>query len=135
MLEVARPQVVEFAQRWKAPLNTYTLGLFKNNWIPSPDDDMGDYSLCDFTGYAPIALTLWGDAYLDSDLFATIEETNRTFNCTGVTVTNNVYGYVVYIGGTLLWAERSASAPFAMDAAGKTYTVKPKLVLRNLSEA
>jgi hypothetical protein len=47
-------------------------------------------------------------------------------------VTNDVYGYfVTNVAGDVVYAERDPSAPVAMNAGGKTYTVFSRFTLNS----
>lgn len=137
MLEVSRDYTVTFLQdAVTARFNTFTLHLFKNNWTPSPDDDVSDYTSANFSGYSSAALNSWGGAALNADLFAQVTHPDKVFTHNGGATNNDIYGYYVTdSSGDLVWAERAAAAPFAMDAGGKTYTVSPEMLLFNQSEA
>lgn len=125
--------LVAFTQQWKTWLNTLTLRLFQNNHVPAQGDTAASYTQANFTGYAAIPLTAWGNAFLNAASDGEIDETNRMFTQTGAAVTCNVFGYYITDGfGNLIYAERSALAPFNMNAAGLVYAVLPRITTENL---
>jgi len=103
------------------------LKLFQNDWNPTIGDTPANYTECDFPGYASVSLTLWGSAGVVSGV-GLIQEQVRTFAMSGASPTNLIFGYYVTdaTGSTLLFAERSAVAPYSIDAIGKTYSVLPR---------
>lgn len=112
------------------------LRLFQNNITPDQNTTVGDFTEATFSGYAAQTIATWGSVSLDGDNNAVVEEINRTFTQSGTTTINDIYGYYVVDTSTtalLVWSERAPSPPFAMDASGKTYTVLPRLVLKNFS--
>ena len=113
-------------------LGNLTLRLFKNNHTPTQTDDNSDYVEADFDGYASFPIDSWTPVYLNGSGKAEIDEVNRVFVQSGVVVTNNVYGYYVTDGaGNVIYAERDPSAPVAMNAPGKTYTVFGRFTLNS----
>lgn len=101
-----------------------TLCLFQNDHTPTEGDDNSDYVEADFDGYLAVGVDSWTPPYLNGANKAETDEINRTFTQTGTGVTNDIYGYYVKnSAGDIIWAERDPSAPVAMDAIGKTYTV------------
>ncbi len=119
-------------QLWKATFNTYTARLYKNDRVPTDTDTVANYTEADFTGYASIATNNWGNAFLNGDNIAEIDEVNKTFTQTGVIVTCLVYGYYITDGGgNLCWAERNPNGAFNMNQTGLVYIVLPKYTLRN----
>ena len=110
----------------------YVLRLFQNNHTPAEGDDNTDYVEADFDGYSAIAIGSWTPPYLNGSGKAEIDEINRTFTQTGTGITNDVYGYYVTDpAGNVVWAERDPSAPVAMNAAGRTYTVFLRFTLNS----
>ena len=85
---------------------TYLLKLFQSNTEVTSTSVEGDFTLCDFTGYATKTLTRgnWTDPTSISGKANTTYPT-QTWTCSGGS--NDIYGYLV-IGGTsnvLLWGE------------------------------
>lgn len=111
------------------------LRLFRNDYVPVKSSLVTDMQEANFPGYAQINLNAWGPVGPDANNDALVEETSRTFGCTGSGTPNTIYGYYVVepVSGVMLWAERSTAPPVAMDAGGKSYIVKPRVQLRNFS--
>jgi hypothetical protein len=101
------------------------LKLFISNTTPSNTDTAATYTEATFPGYTAITLTgaSWGSAASRSIAYA-----QQTWTCTGV-ATDNVYGYYLVgaSSGTLYWAERDPSAPFALRVAGDAVKVTPTI--------
>ncbi len=101
------------------------LKLFKSNTTPANGDTAATYTEATFPGYAAITLTgaSWGAASARSIAYA-----QQTFTCSGV-ATDDIYGY--YLVGatstTLYWAERDASAPFAVRVSGDAVKITPTI--------
>lgn len=112
-----------------------TLRLMKNDAPLGLGTNVDDLVEADFSGYSPLPLTQWGAAMPDTNNNATMSEVAHTFTQTSPAVSNVVYGYFVTLDvtGELLWAEKGAPGGFAMDGAGKTYSVTPTLVLRDIT--
>lgn len=134
MLVVSDYGLLAFAAEWLLSLLPgLTCRLFKNNYTPLQSSVVGDFTEADFTGYSAQALTGWGAAYINGGGDAETDNGAVLFHQTGTGTTNNVYGYFVTDGsGSLVYAERNAAAPVAMDTTGKVYVVSPKLTLGNL---
>lgn len=132
MLVNCREALVAELQQLKTFFNSLTLRLYKNDKVPLDTDDAGDYTEADFTGYDPIPLDSWGNAYLNAGNIAEINEIVRTFEQTGTAVTCLVYGYYVTdVDGDLVWAERNPAGSVNMNATGLTYSVLPRQTLKN----
>ena len=121
----ARPRILAALQTY---LNGLTLRLYLNNHVPADSDTVSSYTEANFTGYAAIALTSWGTAFLNGSNLGEIDHPTQTFTQTGTGTTCMVYGYYVTDGsGNLIWAELNSAGPFNMNASGLTYTVAPIL--------
>lgn len=105
--------------------------LFVNDKIPAASDVIGDYTDPTFDGYADSAAITYLAPYVDSEGNAEVVGDPKQFTCTGATVQDLVYGYVVESsGGALLWAERF-DAPVPMGTAGDTLVILPRWSLGN----
>ena len=108
-----------------APQNLI-LHLFINNVTPSNTDTAATYTEAVFPGYAAITLAggTWNAASARSIAYSAIQ----TFTCSGVS-TDNVYGYYLTqaTSGTLVWAERDPSAPFAVRNSGDKVQITPTI--------
>ena len=110
----------------------YQIGLYKNDFTPAVDSDIGDITPANFSGYAGLQdLTSWASVvFIDPRASATHADVVWTHDGGGTP--NDIYGYYVVDGsGNLAWAERNASAPVTISAAGQTYTVTPKYTRRS----
>lgn len=110
----------------------YKIGLYKNNFTPSNGSVIGDVMPADFSGYAGLQnLTSWASVtWIDPRASSTHGDVVWTHS--GGATANDIYGYyVVDAAGNLAWAERNASAPVTISAAGQTYTVTPKYTRRS----
>lgn len=108
-----------------APQNL-VLRLFQNNITPADTDTAGTYTESTFTGYSSINLTgaSWNAAASGSISYGS----QQTFTCSGAS-SQNVYGYYVtqVTSGILMWAERDASAPFAITTSGDAVKITPAI--------
>lgn len=117
--------------------DTQWCGLFVNNIVPDDDTVLTDLTECSDSGYAADGRQhpSFGGAILNGDNQGEMEadEITWTFSLAGGNFT--VYGYFfasLSSSGSLIIVERAAT-PFAVTAAGQTYTVKPKILLDTLS--
>lgn len=112
----------------------YKIGLFKNNFTPTDTSVIGDITPADFSGYSAVGLanlTAWTSASWSSPRAIT-QNADVVWTHNGGGTPNDIYGYYVVDSlGALAWAERNASAPVTMSAAGQTYTVTPKYTRRS----
>lgn len=107
-----------------APTNL-TVKLYINNITPSDTDTAGTYTEATFTGYSAVALTAgtWGAASGGIITYGA----QIAFTCSGAS-SNSVYGYfIVNAGGTLLWSEKDASAPFTIANSGDAVKLTPTI--------
>jgi len=87
--------------------------LFKTNIALSPDLDVSDFVVADFTGYATSSAIVWATPGYDANNVPEVLGDTKSFVAgSPITVTNTVYGYYVTDGaGTgLLYAEKFTSA-------------------------
>lgn len=110
----------------QALLNSAVVRLFKNNLTPTCLSVAGDFTVANFTGYAQQTPT-FGNATVGTCV-ATMDAGNIDFAQSGTGVTNDIYGYYLWIVGDANWliAERNAAAPVAMNATGYVYRVSLK---------
>lgn len=117
--------VLEMIVNKTAPQNL-VLKLFSSNTTPSETDTAGTYTEATFSGYAAITLTgaSWGAAASGSIAYA-----QQTFTHNGGGTSNSIYGYFVVqaTSGTLLYAERDASAPFTLANNGDNVKITPTI--------
>lgn len=129
---ICKTGLVLLCQQWQATLNLCKLRLYQNNHTPDPNDTVASYTEANFTGYAAINVNSWGNAYLNGDGIAQIDEINRTFNQTGVGATCLVFGYYITDNNNnLVWAESNDNGPFNMNANGLVYIVQARITFDN----
>jgi hypothetical protein len=110
----------------KVAAQNLELRLYKNNITPSDTDTAGTFTESTFPGYAAISIpgTSWNSASGGSITYSA----QQTFTCSGAAA-ESVYGYYVVQGtsGILMWAERDASAPFAIAVSGDAVKLTPAI--------
>lgn len=108
-----------------APQNL-VLRLFQSNTTPADTDTAGTYTESTFPGYGAITLTgaSWNAAASGSIAYSA----QQTITCSG-SASQNVYGYYItqVTSGILMWAERDASAPFAIANSGDAVKITPAI--------
>lgn len=108
--------------------NVWRIRLYKSNTDPVHTTVMSDFTECNYSGYASITLTAPSVAATpDGSGRIIITWAQVTFVKSGATG-NDVYGYYVDQGSSLLlWAERAATAPLSMQNDGDEILITPKL--------
>lgn len=101
----------------KTAAQNLVLHLYINNITPAETDTTATYTEAGFTGYSAATLTgaTWNTASGGSISYGA----QSAFTASGVS-TDDVYGYYVTqtTSTILIWAERAASAPFAVRVSG-----------------
>lgn len=110
------------------------LHLYKTNVTPTTSSVLGDFTECDFAGYAAQSVVTWGAASLAAHVAAIVAAAN-TFTRSTTGSGQTVYGYYVTDNGItiLLWAELDPAAPITLTNSGDSYTVTLKLTDQDLS--
>jgi len=109
----------------KTAASNLTVKLYQNNITPSDTDTAATYTVANFTGYADAGLTAatWGAASGGTITYGA----QLSFTCSGAS-SNSIYGYyIVNAGGTLLYSERDASAPFTITTSGDAVKLTPTI--------
>jgi hypothetical protein len=123
--DVGENKALEAIVNKTAP-ETLILRLYVNNITPSDTDTLATFTQATFSGYAQISLTpaTWGAAAAGVITYSA----QQTFTCSGA-ATDDVYGYFVIqtTSTVLMWAERDASAPFAVRNSGDAIKITPSL--------
>lgn len=122
--DVGENLALEMIVNKTAPSNL-TVRLYQSNTTPAEGDTAGTYTESTFTGYSAAALTAgtWGAAASGTITYGA----QLTFTCSGASA-QSVYGYyVTNAGGTLLYSERDASAPFAITNSGDAVKLTPTI--------
>lgn len=103
------------------------LKLFSSNTTPAETDTAATYTEATFSGYAAITLAgaSWGAPSGGSITYGS----QQTFTHDGGGTSNSIYGYFVtqLTSGTLLYAERDASAPFTLANNGDNVKITPTI--------
>ncbi len=111
---------------------TVKLALFKSNTTPVAGTVYTDLTPADFSGYTatgPATITFGASATVSGK--GTLTASSATdFTHNGGATSNTVYGYFVYIGTTLLWAERFDTSQ-VMANNGDKLTITPKFTLNS----
>ena len=107
-----------------------TLHLYKNNYTPLTTSVAGDFTECDFSGYAAYDFAAggqnWPAAGLDGANNAQSVHADVVFEHSGGATANDIYGYYMLDGGgAFICAERYAGAPFTIAGVGQKFTVSP----------
>jgi hypothetical protein len=110
--------------------------LYSNNFTPVAGSVLSDFTEATFTGYSVVNVSAWGTPTgPDGTGHETISATTApVFTRSATGTVQNIYGYYVTNqgGGTLLyWAERFASAPFAMQFNGDNITLNTLFTLKS----
>jgi len=98
--------------------NNMTLKLYKTDVTPAEGDTAGSYTEADFTGYSAATLTrsvsgsTWATPSTASGTTSSEYNSGTPQTWTNTGASQTVYGYFVIdaIAGTLLWAEKFATA-------------------------
>lgn len=105
----------------------FSLRLYKNDYTPVNGSVAGDFTVADFTGYANVTLARASFGTATSADPSVITYAQQSFTCSGAS-SNTIYGYYVVgaTSGTILWAERFASAR-TVTVSGDIVKVTPTL--------
>jgi hypothetical protein len=106
------------------------LTLFGNNMTPAENDTVAFYTEITGGGYANITL-VGANWTVSNGNNAVATYAAQTFNFTGATTSNTVYGYMVKSKTTMtvLWAERFSDGPYPINNNGDAITITPRLEL------
>ena len=113
----------------KTAAQNLVLKLFQSNTTPAETDTAATYTEADFSGYAAATLTgaSWGSGSAGAPSSITYGSA-QSFTA-DTSVSNDIYGYfyVQATSGTILAAERDASAPFAVRNSGDKVQLTPAI--------
>lgn len=113
-----------------APLEAPTIRLFSNDFSPSENSVVGDFTECAFTGYAAVAGATWGTVGDDVDGSVYVSTDSAEFKSTGSAVQENAYGwYLTDAAGTALYAFQRFDEPVYFADLGDVLTLVPKITL------
>lgn len=110
---------------WTAP----KLHLFTNDFTPSLETILADFTEATYTGYAAQTLT-WGGAYVDGNGIAVAPAGEKIFTQTAAPNEIVYGGYVTNTAGTKLLASARLDSPFPFEGAS-TLAVTLKMGLEN----
>lgn len=107
----------------KALEASYKIRLFKNNFAPVVGSVAADFTVCDFSGYAQVAL-VDGAIAINGAGKAEMTAAAAVFSHNGGATANTVYGWYIIdtVTNKVRWASLFA-APRTMGAAGDSITV------------
>lgn len=98
--------------------------LYKNNVTPATTSVLGDFTECDFAGYAAQNIVTWGAASVTAHV-GKITAAANTFTRSSTGTAQNVYGYYITdaASAVLEWAELDPAGPRVVTSAGDSVTV------------
>ena len=119
-------------RRWAASILTLNargllLGLFVNDFVPTPDNVLLDFTLATFSDYSPFAFDAWGAVFLNDQGDAESDYPAVIFRVGPGGGSDTVYGYLVYDNaGFVLWSEVNPAGGVLMNQPGDVYPVNPR---------
>lgn len=116
-------------------LSTLQLRLFGNDYFPNVDSEFNDFVEVNFGGYAPVILDQWGVPVVVSPGLVQATEVVRIFTWDQVGTPPLAYGCFVVdpITLDLYYAERDPAGPFQFSPAEVSYSVLPRMQVRNMT--
>ena len=106
-IELLRKMLIDLADT-----ETYSLRLYKNNYLPSSTTTSTDFTEANFDGYAAITFnrTDWSTPTIDLYGEASCTAAQKSWTCGSHG--NTIFGYYVLgsTSGKVLWAEKFASS-------------------------
>jgi len=124
MLVFARRVLLVIADAGDVASELVTLHLFKNDYLPTPDSILSDFTEADFDGYASQTLTL-RPAYLNVYNIAQLDSDEVVFVCNSDASPNTIFGvFILNSHGELVASERfPAVVPMSVANAMLRYTL------------
>lgn len=106
--------------------------VYQNDYTPIGTSVYADFTEADFDGYALVSVTDFSAASLNVDNKAQSEAGLITWTMTGAVTPNTVYGvFITNATPALLYAERDPAGGVVMNAAGLTFSYKPRITLKS----
>jgi hypothetical protein len=108
-------------------LNGAKLKLFSNNFTPDHLTLLTDITQADFTGYAEVTLSAWGEAFRDGGSQPKIVHVSVQYTPTGSTVSNTIFGwYLTNAAGTVLLMAKRLDTPVVLTDNSTALIVQPE---------
>jgi hypothetical protein len=122
-------RMLEFIVNKATPQDLY-LVLWGNNVTPAENDTNLTYQEISGGGYANISL-VGANWTVTPGNNAVALYAAQTFNFTGQTTANTVYGYLLKgkTSNTVMWSERFSDGPYPINNNGDAITITPRLEL------
>jgi len=127
---LSRQGAVKMAEFLRDPpdptfLDGVGIALFTNNFIPTVDSVLADFTEATFPGYAPQSISTPNAAFLNGTGRGEVDADLMTWTATGASG-ETVFGYFIYDAALdVIWCERF-NAPVPMGAPGAAVDVTPK---------
>ncbi len=114
---------------WGALATGGKIGLFTNNFTPTPDTKLADLVEATFTGYAQVAIGTLSSPYIDpASNQEVIDGANATFIAAAGMTPTVIYGaFIVDTAGTALLGVEKFAAPVNLTEAGQGISYVPTL--------
>lgn len=131
LVQAIANKLADIVKKSTGDLAAATVHLFKNDFTPTQNNVLGDFTEADYTGYTNQAIGTWGTPYIDFLQRVLIQAPSLQFSPTGSTVTNTVYGYYIQSAGTgtPLIASARFDTPVSMTDAHSAAFVEPTWIL------
>lgn len=122
-------RMLKYIVNFTAPEDLY-LVLYGNNVTPAENDTNLTYQEVSGGGYANISLAGANWTVVPGNN-AVATYAAQTWNFTGATTPNTVYGYIVKgkTSNTVMWAEKFSDGPYPINNNGDAITITPRLEL------
>lgn len=133
MLYIARAYKTTILTKKLELLNNGVVHLYKNNLTLTAANVLSDFTEANFSGYVAVNTSAWTTPVLNSDNRGETAFGPAAFTQTAITVTNNIYGYYVTIGGALAFYEAFDGGPVAMNEVNKQLLVQLQFLEGNFS--
>jgi len=104
---------------------TLAIALFRNDFIPTTNSVLADFTEANFVGYAPQTLSTPNPAFLNGGQAAEVDADLVTFTQTAGPA-QVVYGYFIYDPALVVVAAQRFPAPVNMTGAGASLDVGVK---------
>jgi hypothetical protein len=119
-------------RRWACGLiqqamTSLSLGLFANNFTPTPANILSDFVPPSFSGYSPVRFGVWGGIYVNPLGNAETDYPAVVFRVGPGGGSDTIYGYYVFDAfGFVIWSERNPAGGVLMSKPGDMYPLTPR---------